>query len=149
MRQVTDMDTVILVPAAVLVLWTLIMLVWMIVLRLPALAKLGRTKEQMRGGRGQDLDKVLPGTLQWKAHNYIHLLEQPTLFYAVTIMFALVGASEGDVLLAWAYVAIRVIHSLWQAVVNTIPVRFALFALSTLVLLAMTVKLLLALLAIA
>ncbi|MXO92948.1 MAPEG family protein [Erythrobacter arachoides] len=143
------MDTVILVPAAVLVLWTLIMLVWMIVLRLPALAKLGRTKEQMRGGRGQDLDKVLPGTLQWKAHNYIHLLEQPTLFYAVTIMFALVGASEGDVLLAWAYVAIRVIHSLWQAVVNTIPVRFALFALSTLVLLAMTVKLLLALLAIA
>ena len=115
------MDSFILVPATALVIWTLIVLIWMAALRLPALAKLGRTKEQMRGGRGQDLDGVLPGTLQWKAHNYMHLLEQPTLFYAVTIMLALVGAGDTDVMLAWAYVVIRVLHSLWQAIVNTIP----------------------------
>ena len=139
------MDTFILIPATALVIWTLSMLIWMAVLRLPALAKLGRTKEQMRGGRGQDLDGVLPGTLQWKAHNYMHLLEQPTLFYAVTIMLAIVGAGDTDVMLAWAYVVIRVLHSLWQAIVNTIPVRFALFAVSTLVLLAMAVRLLFAL----
>ncbi|KLE35339.1 MAPEG family protein [Aurantiacibacter luteus] len=136
------MNTFILIPAAALVLWTIIVLFWMAALRLPALAKLGRTKEQMRGGRGQDLDGVLPGTLQWKAHNYMHLLEQPTLFYAVTIMLALVGSGHTEELLAWAYVVLRIVHSLWQAVVNTIPVRFALFALSTLVLLAMTVSLL-------
>ena len=139
------MNTFILIPATALVIWTLIVLIWMAALRLPALSKLGRTKEQMRGGRGQDLDGVLPGTLQWKAHNYMHLLEQPTLFYAVTIMLAMVGAGDTDVLLAWAYVVIRVLHSLWQAIVNTIPVRFALFAVSTLVLLAMAVRLLIAL----
>ena len=139
------MNTFILIPATALVIWTLIVLIWMAALRLPALSKLGRTKEQMRGGRGQDLDGVLPGTLQWKAHNYMHLLEQPTLFYAVTIMLAMVGAGDTDVLLAWAYVVIRVLHSLWQAIVNTIPVRFALFAVSTLLLLAMAVRLLIAL----
>ena len=129
-----------LAPAAVLVAWSLIMLLWMAALRLPALAKLNLPPEKQRGGRGSDLDGVLPDEMQWKAHNYNHLMEQPTIFYALVAIFAIGGATQTDVWLAWAYVALRVVHSLWQAMVNTIPVRLSIFVLGTVVLVAMAVR---------
>lgn len=135
------MQAQILAPAAVLVVWTLIMLMWVALTRLPPLFKqpggFGSTKV---GGRGQDLDGVFPDSIQWKSHNYTHLLEQPTLFYATVAILAILGANENDVLLAWAYVGLRVVHSLWQALVNTVPVRFALFNLSTLCLLVLAIR---------
>lgn len=122
----------ILVPAAVLVLWSVIMLIWMVVTRLPALARLRIPADRSRGGRGSDLDALLPRELQWKAHNYNHLMEQPTLFYAVVLILAVVGHGIGlNVILAWPYVILRIAHSLWQALVNSIPVRLALFLLSS------------------
>ena len=81
-----------LAPAAVLIAWSLIMLVWMAATRLPAMGKAGGGLGNARpGGRGQDLEGVLPDKINWKAHNYAHLMEQPTLFYAVTIIIALLG----------------------------------------------------------
>ncbi len=131
----------ILAPAAVLVAWTLVVLIWMAVTRLPALAKLNLPPEQSRGGRGSDLDGVLPAAIQWKAHNYNHLMEQPTIFYALVGILALTGgASETDVLVAWGYVALRVFHSLWQALVNTIPVRLGLFTLGSILLAVLTIS---------
>ena len=86
------------------------------------------------------LDKLLPPEVQWKAHNYNHLHEAPTVFYAVAIVLAIVGWGDGlNADLGWAYVALRVIHSLVQATVNKIMVRFAVFALSSLVLLALVI----------
>lgn len=134
------MNMPILAPAAVLVAWSLLMLFWMAGLRLPAMAKLQVPPEKSRGGRGSDLDGVLPAELQWKAHNYNHLMEQPTIFYALVMILSLGGYEQVDVSLAWAYVALRVIHSLWQALINTIPVRLSLFSLASLVLVAMTVR---------
>lgn len=134
------MNMPILAPAAVLVAWSLLMLIWMASTRLPALAKLKLPPEKARGGRGSDLDGVLPAEIQWKAHNYNHLMEQPTIFYALVMILALGGYSQIDVMLAWAYVALRVAHSLWQAVVNTIPVRLSLFTLYSVVLVAMAVR---------
>jgi hypothetical protein len=134
------MQNAILAPAAVLVAWSLIVLFWMAALRLPALAKLKLPPERQRGGRGSDLDGVLPPELQWKAHNYNHLMEQPTVFYALVAILAIAGASQTDVMLAWAYVGLRVVHSLWQALVNTIPVRLTLFSLGSIVLIALTVS---------
>ncbi|MFC3099678.1 MAPEG family protein [Altererythrobacter lauratis] len=132
-----------LAPAAVLVVWSLIMLLWMAGTRLPALAKLKLPPERQRGGRGSDLDGVLPPEIQWKAHNYNHLMEQPTIFYATVLILALTGFTQTDVWLAWAYVAVRVVHSLWQALVNTIPVRITLFTISSLALLALAIRALL------
>lgn len=134
------MSTQILAPAAVLVAWSLFMLLWMAALRLPALAKLDMPPEKSRGGRGSDLDGILPDEMQWKAHNYNHLMEQPTIFYALVAIFAIGGATQTDVWLAWAYVGLRVVHSLWQAMVNTIPLRLAIFTLGTIVLVAMSVR---------
>jgi hypothetical protein len=134
------MQAQILAPAAVLVVWTLVMLSWLALTRLPPLFKQpGGLAAAKPGGRGQDLEGVLPDSVQWKSHNYTHLLEQPTLFYAVAVILALTSFSPLDVKLAWAYVGLRVVHSLWQALVNTVPVRFTLFNLSTLCLLVLAI----------
>lgn len=135
------MEAKILAPAAVLVAWSLIMLLWMTAVRLQALSKTGsRATEAKPGARGQDLNGVLPDVVNWKAHNYTHLTETPTLFYAAVVIVALLGASGTDVLAAWLYVALRIAHSLWQAMVNRIPVRLTLFTLSNLPLMYLAVR---------
>lgn len=124
----------ILAPPAVLVLWSLVMLLWMSVTRFPAFAKVGiKVGEAERGSRYVDVESMMPAKVNWKSHNYTHLMEQPTIFYAAVVILALAGDGSGiNVAFAWAYVAIRVVHSIWQATVNIIPVRVTLFTLSTL-----------------
>ncbi len=135
------MQAQILAPAAVLVLWSLVMLTWLAATRLPAMSKMmGGLKNAKPGGRGQNLEGVLDDRINWKSHNYAHLMEQPTIFYASVAILAIMGAGAIDVLLAWAYVAIRIVHSIWQATVNVVSVRFSLFALSTLCLLVLAVR---------
>ena len=129
-----------LAPATVLVLWTLVMLVWTASTRLPALKAAGIDMSKAVGGRGQDLEGVLPANINWKAHNYAPLVEQPTLFYAVVGILAIMGqVSSTAVALAWTYVGLRIVHSLVQATVNKIAWRFPLFAASTLVLLILAI----------
>ncbi len=132
------MQAQILAPAVALVLWTIVVLFWMAATRLPPIFKQpGGMANAKRGGRGQDLEGVLPDSVQWKSHNYTHLLEQPVLFYAIIGVLAILGANENDVLFAWGYVALRIVHSLWQSLVNTVTVRFTLFILSTVCLIAL------------
>jgi MAPEG family len=134
------MQAQVLAPAAVLVLWSLVMLVWLAATRLPPLFKQpGGIAAAKPGGRGADLEGVLPDEINWKSHNYTHLMEQPTLFYATVVILALMGPNEGDVAIAWGYVVLRIVHSLWQATVNKVPVRFTLFILSTICLLLLAI----------
>ena len=134
------MEAKILAPAAVLVLWSIVMLVWTGVSRFPAMKKIGRTVTTVPpGGRGSKLDGILPDPVMWKSHNYTHLMEQPTIFYPTVVILALLGANAGDVAIAWAYVALRIVHSIWQATVNRLPVRFALFILSTICLILLAI----------
>ena len=138
------MNAPILAPAAILILWSLIMLIWLAATRLPALSKAGLDLSGA-GGRGQDIDPQLPPSVAWKSHNYAHLMEQPTLFYAVVVLLTLVGQGDGlNAQLAWAYVGIRIAHSLWQALMNTVPIRFGLFILSTISLFALSINLVIA-----
>lgn len=133
------MHSPILQPALVLVAWTLVMLVWMIVARMPAMKKAGIDVNKISGGHPGALDGVIDAKAQWPAHNYMHLVEQPTLFYAVVFILAFQGAGGGwNDKLAWAYVGLRILHSIVQATFNRVIIRFTLFALSTLVLIALT-----------
>ena len=134
------MHTQILAPAALLIVWSLVMLVWLAAVRLPALARAKMPRNMLRGGRGQDLEGVLEPKVNWKAHNYAHLMEQPTLFYACVLILAMVGYSPAVLVAAWLYVALRIVHSLWQATINTVPVRFALFLISSLLLMFMAIS---------
>ena len=135
------MQSPILGPVVALAAWTLVMMGWLYATRLPAMARAGIELRTRVGSRPGGLDGVLPDHVQWKAHNYNHLLEQPTIFYAVALVLAIAGAGHGVALyLAWAYVAIRVCHSLVQATTNRIMLRFPLFALASLVLIALTLR---------
>jgi len=124
----------ILAPAAVLVLWSLVMLLWMSTTRFIAFAKAGlKVSEAEPGSRYVDVEPTMPAKVNWKSHNYTHLMEQPTIFYAVVAILALAGTGSGiNAGFAWAYVGIRVVHSIWQATVNIISIRITLFTLSTL-----------------
>lgn len=135
------MHSSILGPVVALVAWSLIVLLWVLVTRLPALKAAGIDLSKAQGGRPGGLDGILPEQVQWKAHNYIHLMEQPTIFYAVCLALAVMGEGAGlSAGLAWAYVGLRVLHSLVQGTSNIIRYRFALFALSTIMLIALTAR---------
>lgn len=124
-------------PVVALVAWSLVVWTWMYATRLPAM-RAERMRPDPLAPRGAQM-ATLPARVRWKADNYNHLMEQPTLFYAVAICLALLGRGEAWVLaLAWTYVGLRIAHSLVQALSNHIPTRFVLFALSTLPLIALT-----------
>lgn len=135
------MDHAILAPVVALVAWTLVMMIWMYATRFPAMARKGISLKGRVGSKGGDLDGVVEPNVQWKAHNYNHLMEQPTLFYAICLTLALIGRGDVwiNVWLAWAYVGFRIAHSLTQATVNVVRWRFYFFAAASLCLLGLTV----------
>ena len=128
-------------PVVALVAWTLIVMVWMAVARAREFRRLGITPKSIPdGARGADLEGRADPRAQWKAHNYMHLLEQPTIFYAIVFALVLMGFDAPiNVWLAWTYVVLRVVHSILQATVNIVRYRVVLFALSSFCLLGLTV----------
>ena len=137
-----QIETAILAPAAVLAGWTMIVFLWLTARRMPAFAAAGiKVGSLPAGARGVDTEAQFSSKAIWISHNYTHLMEQPTVFYPVVIVLALMGDNSAlSVNLAWGYAGVRVLHSLWQANVNTIPVRFALFALSSLCLITLAAR---------
>ena len=143
------MNAQILQPVVALAVWTMVMWVWMYATRIPAINKLPKPTEPGAdaGWTGAMLEGLIPREVQWKAHNYNHLHEAPTVFYAVALALALIGQGDGiNATIAWAYVVLRVLHSIFQATVNKVMPRFALFALSSLCLMALVLHLLMAVL---
>ena len=133
------MHSPLLAPVVALVLWSFVMCAWLYATRIPAIRKLGIVYDPHRPAEA--FHAQLPPEVRWKADNYNNLMEQPTLFYAVALTLALLGADAGlNVGLAWLYVALRVAHSLVQAMINVVMLRFAIFMAATLVLLVMSIR---------
>jgi hypothetical protein len=125
-------------PVLALVGWTFVMWFWMYATRIPAIQ---RAKVDMAELSRSGAPLILPPEVARVADNYNHLHEQPTIFYALALAAQLAGAADGvNVALAWAYVAVRISHSLIQATKNVIPVRFAVFSLGSLVLMALLAR---------
>jgi len=131
----------ILAPIVALVAWSLIMLVWTAIARRSAFAKMGITWGTIPpGSRGANLDGRAPDAAQWPSHNYNHLMEQPTIFYAIALVLALMEFGGGiNLYLAWGYVLLRIVHSIVQATANIVAIRFPIFALATFCLLGLTI----------
>lgn len=126
----------ILAPVVALVAWTMVMWLWMYVTRIPAIQRM-KMKLDPNSPRGEQMN-TLPPNVRWKADNYNHLMEQPTIFYAIALTLAIIGTGDGiNLELAWAYVGLRVVHSLVQSLINKIELRFAIFFLSSLVLIGL------------
>lgn len=130
----------ILAPVVALVAWSLVVMLWMAITRFGEFRRLGITMGKIPpGSRGVDLEGRADPRAQWKSHNYSHLMEQPTVFYAIALTLALMDFGGGlNYLLAWGYVGLRVVHSLVQATVNIVAIRFPLFLLSSLCLIGLT-----------
>src|SRR6266702_3902823 len=115
------------------------MCVWLYATRIPALKRHNIVYDPHRPS--EEFHAQLPAEVRWKADNHNNLLEQPTLLYAVALTLAFVDAGSGfNAGLAWAYVAVRITHSLVHAVINKVLIRFALFAVASLILLLMTIR---------
>ncbi|KKC23792.1 MAPEG family protein [Sphingomonas sp. SRS2] len=133
------MHTPILGAVIALVLWTFVMWFWLYATRLPAVIK-GKIVYDPNRPPSEFMDRI-PPSVRWKADNYNHLHEQPTIFYAVAITLALLAAGGGiNATLAWIYVGLRVAHSLVQATVNKPMLRFAIFVAASIVLLILAVN---------
>ena len=129
----------ILAPVVVLVAWSMLMWSWMYATRIPAILRAKMVMDPM-APRGEQMN-TLPAQVRWKADNYNHLMEQPTIFYAVALALAMAGGDSAFHLkLAWLYVGLRIVHSLIHATVNIIMLRFAIFILATLVLVVLSVS---------
>jgi len=126
-----------LAPVLVLILWSLIVWAVMYARRIPAMQKAKIDPDSAKSPDG-DWKAKMPEGAQYAAHNYNHLMEQPTIFYALMFYIALTnGESSLMGYLAWGYVILRVIHSLVQITSNKVMVRFSIFSISTIVLIVM------------
>jgi hypothetical protein len=137
--QEQRMHSPILAPLIALVLWSFVMWAWLYATRIPAIMKNKIVLDPHRPK--EDFNALVPARVRWKADNYNHLMEQPTLFYAVTLTLAVIGEGTGlNAGLAWLYVGLRIAHSLVQAIVNVIMLRFAIFMVASVVLLALAIR---------
>ena len=139
-----DLSDSVLLPVLALIVWSLIVWAWMYALRIPAMQKAGIRPDDARHPGSLD---ALPASARQVADNYNHLMEQPTIFYALAFFVVLAGHDGGlAVTLAWAYVGLRVVHSLIQNTVNRVMLRFLVFSISTIVLIVWVVRELMAVL---
>jgi len=133
------MPSPILQPVIALVLWSLVMWAWLYATRIPAVSRLKVPLDP--NASKAEFDAALPPQVRWKADNYNHLMEQPTIFYATALALAAMGQGQGlNAWLAWGYVGLRVVHSLVQATSNVIMVRFSIFMVSSAVLLILAIR---------
>ena len=133
-----DARAQILFPVLALIVWTFVMWFLMYATRIPALRAAGLDPGRLK--RKSDLDP-LPVSVQQVADNYNHLHEQPTVFYALAFYSYAIGVADPlNVILAWSYVGVRVVHSLIQATTNYVPLRFSIFAVASLILMGMTAR---------
>ena len=133
-----------LTPVLALIVWSLVVWLWMYATRIPAMQKAGIDPQ---AAQHTSALSMLPPRVRGVADNYNHLMEQPTIFYAMVFYVVLAGHSDQiHIYLGWSYVALCVLHSFIQNTVNIVAVRFAVFTLSTLALAAMAVREVIALL---
>lgn len=124
----------ILMPAIVLLWWTSTVLIVLAYRRWNPRINGGTTFDDYQWGESERV----PAYVALPNQNYINLLELPVLFYVSCVfMYITESVSNWAVYLAWAYVLLRIIHSLIHITYNSVPQRFAAFLASNLVLSAL------------
>ena len=126
------MNDLILEPAIIMCLLSFFMMIWMYATRLPAAKNLEEDGvDVQKFSHPSSIGGVFPSKVERVADNYNHLFEQPTVFYAISfIIWGLEHTDSVHLYCAWAYVIIRITHSILQATLNLVWFRFSLFILS-------------------
>ena len=137
------MNNLILQPVILMCLLSFVMMVWMYATRIPASKEIEKKGIDLQDlSHPSKLGGVFPSKVERVADNYNHLFEQPTVFYATVFVIWALNATDNFYLsCAWIYFIIRVIHSIFQATINSVWVRFSLFMASWIILALMIFKL--------
>ena len=126
------MQTTILLPAVALVLLTALVWVRLYVERLREIRQRRIDPQSLAtsAAAGRTLQRVQA------SDNFRNLFEVPVLFYALCAVLASSEHASSTFFLvgAWLYVALRYVHSFIHLTYNRVTHRFAVYALSTLVL---------------
>ncbi|KAJ0118784.1 hypothetical protein N8I77_001432 [Diaporthe amygdali] len=140
MASYLGLPTPLVKPVAALAGWTFVMEAFMYATRIPAMHKYEVSTDPDKVKN--DLNTKVPMNIRQIADNYNHLHEQPTTFYAVALALTIVGDNHRYTkYAAWSYVGIRIVHSLFQSLVNKVMVRFSMFVTSSAVLAGLTGRL--------
>ena len=122
-------QTALLTPIFVLVLWTFTVFLVL------AFGRIKYTKNPQDAAHSKDLKGTMPDWVERAADNYNHLFEQPVAFYALTLCIAVINDFDSFMVqLAWAFVVLRIMHSLVQLTFNLVLLRFFIFVMGWLVL---------------
>lgn len=131
-------DTAVFLPVAVLALWTLLILGLVPLRRFAAAFAKKVTADDFRFGESARV----PGEVSIPNRAWMNLLEAPVLFYVgCIVVFAIGKVDQTIIAVAWAYVGLRIVHSLIHVTYNNVFHRLVAFALSNFVLIAMWVLL--------
>jgi hypothetical protein len=127
-----------LLPICALALWTILVLLLVPIRRWRA-STAGRTHvKDYRYGESANV----PGDVSLPNRNYMNLLEVPTLFYVICLALMITKrVDQAYVWLAWAFVALRVAHTLVHIGYNNVLHRMAIFAVGNTVLAIMLIRL--------
>ena len=126
----------ILYPVFALALWTSLVLLLIPITRIRSARRRETVADDFKYGESA----AVPPYVSLPNRNYMNLLELPVLFYVVCLMlYVTSGAAPFMVNMAWAYVALRVLHSLIHLGYNHVLHRLAAFAASNVVLVSLWV----------
>ena len=121
----------------VLVFWTMIVLLMIPRRRFGAARQRLVTAKDFAFGESENV----PGEVRIPNRNYMNLLELPVLFYLACITLVVTAKVEPwSVGLAWAFVLLRIAHSIVHLTYNNVFHRLRIFALSATVLLALWIR---------
>lgn len=127
----------ILYPAIALVFWTFVVLLMIPQRRFRAARERRVTAKDFAFGESENV----PGEVRIPNRNYMNLLELPVLFYVACLMLYVTAKVDAwSVGLAWAYVGLRIAHSLVHVTYNNVIHRLRVFALSVVILLALWIR---------
>jgi hypothetical protein len=117
------------VPFLALMLQTLLVWLYMYSRRIPFIVGSALRPEQLTAS---ELARLSPPAVSNPSDNLKNLFEIPTLFYGLSLYLFVTHRVDGAfVAAAWVFVAFRALHSLVHCTFNHVPLRFALYVIST------------------
>jgi hypothetical protein len=128
-----------LLPLLALVLLTFVVWVFLYISRITEMKRRNIHPQALKARN--HVPELLPDSAA-PANNLMNLFEMPVLFYlAVILSLILLVQDQVLVLLAWAYVLLRCLHSLIHCTYNKVMHRFQAYFLSSIVLLLIWLRL--------
>ena len=131
-------NEMILEPMVAMLVLTAVVWFFMFARRLTAMQRLGKPAQTYAT---PDTISLLPEEVNYAAYNFKNLFELPVLFYAVCLyLYVTASVDQFYLVCAYLFLVFRALHSIIQCTINNVRLRFAAYAVASLALLAMILR---------